>query len=45
MVLYFVENFFPELQTVASLKAIVVFKGLISSLKDVLLNFVILLRE
>jgi len=42
MVLYFVENFFPELQTVVSLEAIVIFKGLISSLKDVLLNPVIL---
>lgn len=42
MVLDLVESFFPELQTVASLEAIVIFKGLISSLKDVLLNFVIL---
>jgi hypothetical protein len=41
MVLDLVESFFPELQTVASLEAIVIFKGLISSLKDVLLNFVI----
>jgi hypothetical protein len=43
--LNFSEDFFSELQAVTSLEAVVILKRLISPLKDLLLDFVILLVE